>query len=305
MKVARELGYRKNVVVTELMRGFRLRENRDQYREVLAFLSHDDPQQWTANFYLEYYSQMMAGIRERADSLGYRVDVFWLHQPGRSFVRLGSILRARGIRGVILGPLPESTMLTGFPWENFASVALGYMLESPRLHRVQVDMYDNMSFILDKFVAAGCRRIGFVTHSKVEQRLGRLAAARYAMYQLELPEAKRIPILVTDRIRDPALNRWLRNYKPDAVVGQMDYVWPVIAKARRSNGEPVCFAWLAAQRNKPDFGGMVPRHEAIGAAAFDLLASLVAHGDKGIPNEPRSILIPGIWRKGNTVFVGD
>ncbi|EIP98535.1 transcriptional regulator [Opitutaceae bacterium TAV1] len=302
VEAARRMGYQKNASVTALMRGFRRGDNMGGHREVLAFLSHHDPREWSAQSYLEHYPQMLAGASERAENLGYRVEVFWLHEPGRSFARLGSILAARGIRGVILGPLPECAQLNGFPWEYFAAVALGYMLETPILHRVQNDMYDNMSIVLEKFSTLGLRRIGFATHSKVEQRLGRLAAARFAVHQLGLPEADRIPILFTDSAHDPALGRWLREWKPDAIVGQMDYVWPTIRKAKRREGDSVSFAWLAAQRNMPEFGGTVPRHEAIGAAALDLLISLVAHGDKGVPAEPRSILIPGAWRRGKTVF---
>ena len=301
-RIARKLGYRKNAAVTELMRGFRLGGKVVEHREALALLSHYDPPTWNKDPGLEHYPQMLAGIRSRAENLGYQVNTHWLHQPGCSFARLGTILKARGVRGVIVGPLPARDQLAGFPWQDFASVALGYMLDGPALHRVQNNMYDNMALILEKLKALGHRRIGFVTHSKVEDRLGNLSAARFALHLLGLPERDRIPVLATDWAGDPAFERWLRKYQPDAVIGQMDYVLPVLKKSKRRDGGPVSFAWLAAQMNQPETGGTVPRHKELGAAALDLLASLVSHGDKGVPDEQRTILISGVWRNGITVF---
>jgi DNA-binding LacI/PurR family transcriptional regulator len=302
VRIARKLGYQKNAVATELMRAYRLGGKVVAHREALALLSHYDPAVWNKDKGLEHYPQMFDGIRSRAENLGYQLDTHWLHQPGCSFARLGSILKARGIRGVIVGPLPERDRLTGFPWKDFAAVALGYMLDAPALHRVQNNMYDNMSIVLEKLIRLGHRRIGFVTHSKVEDRLGNLSAARFALHLLGLPQPDFIPVLATDWAGDPAFERWLREYQPDAVIGQMDYVLPVLKKFKRRDGGPVSFAWLAAQINQPEIGGTVPRHKELGAAALDLLASLVSHGDKGVPDEQRTILISGVWRKGSTVF---
>ncbi|EIP98529.1 transcriptional regulator [Opitutaceae bacterium TAV1] len=298
--LARKLGYKKNASVTALMRSFRAGGGGGAHQEVLAFLVDQPQSRWTG-LNLESHHRILSGIRARAENLGYQVDVFWTHEPGRSLPRLGSILRARGIRGVILGPLPEAATLAGFPWENFAAVALGYMLESPRLHRVQTDMYENMSVILAQFAARGYERVGFITNATVEQRLGQLAAACFAIRQQALPARKRIPVLTAASGGDPALDRWLEKYRPDTIVSQVEFSLAQVRRIPRRDGGEIGFAWLAAQLNAPGISGTVPRHEAIGAAALDLLASLVAHGDKGVPAEPRSILIPGEWREGTTV----
>lgn len=298
--LARKLGYKKNASVTALMRSFRAGGRGGAQREVLAFLVNQPQSRWTG-LNLESHHRILSGIRTRAENLGYRVDVFWTHEPGRSLARLSGILRARGIRGVILGPLPEATTLVGFPWENFASVAIGYMLESPRLHRVQTDMYENMSVILAQFAARGYRRVGFVTQETVEHRLGRLAAARFAIYQQDLPPRKRIPVLSVRSYNPSELDVWLRRHRPDAVVSQVNFPIPSMRHVRRLDGGEIGFAWLAAQLNTPEISGTVPRHEAIGAAALDLLASLTVHDDRGVPAEPRSVLIPGEWREGTTL----
>jgi LacI family transcriptional regulator len=301
VEIARKLGYRKDASVTALMRSFRAGGGRGSaHQEVLVYLSDSERSAWSDK-YLESHKEIFTGVCGRAENLGYRVDVFWIHEPGRSPARLGTILRARGIRGVILGPLPERTTLTGFPWEEFAPVTIGGMLESPRLHRVQSDMYENMSVILRQFEARGYKRIGFVTPEVVEQRLGRLAAARFAVYQQELPARKRIPVLVADPDEDTAVDGWLKKYRPDAVVSQTDFSLPQVRRVRRADGGEIGFAWLAAQLNTPDISGTVQRYETIGAAALDLLVTLVSHGDKGVPDEPRSILVPGRWRDGKTV----
>lgn len=152
-EIARRLGYKKSASVTALMRSFRLGSSK-RHHGTIAFLVEDKPATWQQKGH-ESYNRLLAGVSKRSANLGYHVDIFWLWEPGRSLSRPGGILRARGIRGVILGPFPERATLTGFPWENFASVILGYMLETPRLHRVQTDMYENMSEILTRFAAQG------------------------------------------------------------------------------------------------------------------------------------------------------
>lgn len=299
-QIAREMGYRKNASITALMRSFRVGGRSGSRQEVLAFLSSYGQAEWS-NKYLESHGRFLSAIRDRAANLGYRVDVFWTQEPGLSLARLGGILRARGIRGVILGPMAEKSSMEEFPWKDFASVVIGYgMLESPRLHRVQSDMHENMSLILHQFQARGYQRIGFVTHEAVEERSGRLAEAAFALYLRQIPARNRIPILAVGPRDRAALKGWLRKYQPDAVVSQGDLVLEQVKSHRRRDGGPIGFAWLAAQVNTPEVSGTVLHQEALGTAAFDLLVSLVASGDKGIPKDPRSILIPGHWRDGNT-----
>ena len=42
----------------------------------------------------------------------------------------------------------------------------------------------------------------------------------------------------------------------------------------------------------PDIAGALPRHEALGAKAVDLVLAAIAHHDYGPPAEPMNLYIP-------------
>lgn len=297
LQAVRKSGYEKNVEVSELMRAFRV-TGRAPRRGTIAFLANE-PEELHANY--EFYPQMLAGVRERAERIGYRVDIFWTHRPGYSLRRLGLILEARGISGVILGPLPARASMDEFPWERFSAVTYGYMLESPHLHRVQNDMYENMAQILARFEANGHRRIGFITHHDVEIRLGRLAEAYYEIWKKKLPAHLRVPILEIDANNEHHVGAWVEKHRLDAVVSQVGWIADRVKDALRARKPSAEFAWLATEVHTPAISGMQPRHETIGAVCLDMVATMIAHGETGIPKDPQTILIPGIWREG----VGD
>lgn len=300
LRAARKLGYQKNSEVSELMRAFRV-VGRAPHRGVIAFLANE-PENLRNHPDYEFYPQMLAGVRNRAERIGYRVDVFWTHQPGCTLRRLGSILTARGVAGVILGPLPRRISMEDFPWERFSAVTYGYMLKSPHLHRVQNDMYENMAEILARFEAKGHRRIGFMTNRDVEERLGGFAEAYYQIWQKKLSARSRVPVLEVDSRNENDVGPWVRKYRLDAVVSQIGWGWIAdqVQQATLPGGKHPAFAWLATQANTPTISGMVARHETIGAACLDMVTTMIAHGERGIPEEPQTVLIPGVWRDGRT-----
>ncbi|MDR1279576.1 MAG: LacI family transcriptional regulator [Opitutaceae bacterium] len=245
---------------------------------------------------------MISGIRTRAERLGYCTDIFWTREPDHSLARLGAILRARGITGIILGPLPERQRMDDFPWANFSAVAYGYMLESPHLHHVQNNMYENMREILARFGTCSFKRIGFITDRRAEDRLGRLSEAYFGLWQKDISPRLRFPLLEVSSADDAGnISTWVRKHRLDAVVSQVGYIVDIVRAETRPDGRRVAFAWLASQTNTPDISGMAPCHKTLGAVCLDMVATMIAHGERGIPAMPRSVLIPGVWREGITL----
>ncbi len=96
--------------------------------------------------------------RARAEHLGYQLDEFFLRAPGMTSSRLRSILRARGIRGVLFAPdtappLPR----VSFNVAGFAAVLLGSSLLNRGLARVQFDHFESSS----NSRCAGVRKAGY------------------------------------------------------------------------------------------------------------------------------------------------
>ncbi len=93
------------------------------------------------------------GAQGRAVEYGYRVDEFWINQPGMTMARLGNILWSRGIEGVVIAPLQER--LSGkrsrsihLDFKLFSSVEISETVEWPDLDRSNHDQYTSNQYNL-------------------------------------------------------------------------------------------------------------------------------------------------------------
>jgi LacI family transcriptional regulator len=80
---------------------------------------------------------MFASLEDYGARLGYRVEYY--HFNNTSVCELSSLgrrWRARGIRGVLLGPFNNHYQSLSFEWDNLAWVSLGRAMEQPILHSV-------------------------------------------------------------------------------------------------------------------------------------------------------------------------
>ena len=99
----------------------------------------------------------------RARLFGYRIDFFAVDpQDHAALRRTARVWRARGIRGVLVGPLNQGLADPPLPWADFSWVTIGQSLISPPLHRVGRDYDKDIDLALARLHAAGCRRPGFV-----------------------------------------------------------------------------------------------------------------------------------------------
>jgi LacI family transcriptional regulator len=290
--VAAKLGYRRNALASEVMRDFK-RGRVARRRETIAYLCWAPRTEWNEPDN-EFYSRIFRGVEERCAQIGTDAAVTWLKDPAVSLPRLGGILRARGVRGLILAPVPDVVHMPEFPWSEFAAVTIGNMLLTPRLHRLQTEHGENVALCLDHLESCGAQRIGYVGERQIDRRTGNLAISRYAYFQLGVPAERRIPPLVWDEWDDAALIAWLNDHRPDAIICQ-GHEHPLrILRQRRYRR--IHFCLVTTQLNKPDIAGVLPRHELLGARAVDLVAGAIAHRDFGPPSEPMNVYVPGLWR---------
>jgi len=122
-RAASQLGYRCHALVSSLMAQLRTIKTRPD-TETLGFItSWPTRDGWKA---LPHQRLFFSGVEKRARELGYKVDVFWLREPGMTSRRMSQILYTRGIRGLILQSLPKSHGHLSLYWKNFAAVAKGF-----------------------------------------------------------------------------------------------------------------------------------------------------------------------------------
>lgn len=297
-KAAVRLGYRKNPLVSALMREFRAGRG-TTFRGTIGLLSPVPADQWSRPEN-EHYAGFAAAIRQRAEAHGFTVSAF--AGGGQvSLRRVASILQARGIRGLVVLPMLGHTGTLLFPWDRFAAVKIGHTLEHPALHRVSHDFYSSTSRILEELLARGYRRIGMATDGAAEDGRAYLNLARFALYQSTLSPRNRVPLFLGGLGDPAALKAWVRRHAPDAVIGHDGR----FARALRGAGfrlpADLGFAAIAAPPDEMEISGVHPPRAEIGAAAVDLLSNMLAQDEIGLPARQRTLAIHGEWHEGATL----
>ena len=98
-KLAKEMGYQPDPVLQALV-AYRGKVMERRNPPTLAYITNWDTklgwQKTTAH--PEFYE----GAKSKAEELGFKLDHFWMGEPGLSHTRMSKILQARGITGVLI-----------------------------------------------------------------------------------------------------------------------------------------------------------------------------------------------------------
>ena len=298
--LAREMGYAPNAAVVELMTRVRRHEAAAAPTATLGWLNaYASERAWRTTPYMRGY---LAGARARAAERGYGLDELWLKADGMTARRMDGVLRARGIRGVLVPSPPERYGRIGLDWSQYAAVAIDHALFKPELDRVVVDYLGNAELALRKLWRGGCRRIGLWLGRYQDIVTRHLMTSGYLGWQARLPAkaARLAPMLVdlTHEASSRLFAAWVREQRPDGVV----CIDGVVARYAQEAGLRVPGDLVLAHLNLHEGcgvqTGVVQRHEELGAVAVDLLIGNLLQGRFGEPAIRRETAIAGLWREG-------
>ena len=297
--IARELGYRSNPLVTALMRSRRTRHAASGV--VLAYITnyptrygwrpphHDRP---------DYFP----GAAARAEELGYRLEDFWLGEPGMTPKRFAQILISRGINGLLIGRLPLGEGEIDLPWEHFSAVALGLTLRNPDLHRVSEDAFASAMEAISQCSAHGYRRIGYVISEPDDSpNMADRWLGAYLRQQLHLPAGDRLPVC---EYRPPAefpghFLGWMETHRPDVILtSSASSITALLARCGRKLSRGTKVVLLVNDKPARGFAGMHLDPSIIGSLAVDMVVGMMHRGETGLPAEPHHVLVPGRWVEG-------
>jgi len=300
LKVADEMGYRPNPMVSALMTQLR-RTKIQRSSTALAFLtSYPTRDGWRqAGPGWEFYQ----GVKAHAEKLGFGLEIVWAKEPGMSGKRMSTILHTRNIGGIIVAPLARPCGHLTLNWNLFSSVILGYSSYRPNLHRTTSDTYQITQLALRKLWRLGYRRIGLVLPSQVDTRTHYTFSAAYLRFQHGLKRSHQvIPFIPTRHPINAQCLDWFRKHRPDAVLSVVPEVKGWLEKeAGLKAPHDYGFALLSVSaENKGVYAGIDQRFGKIGATAVELVSKQMFYGERGIPPVAQRVLIEGVWIDGPT-----
>lgn len=294
LEIAEKMGYRADPIVAKVMSSLRF-DHRKGHR--IGFISRERQQEWKhKRVYLRSYS----GILKRAQDLGYELEEISFEEAGPNEQRLSHILQSRGIRGAILGSVPDPAGHTALNLRDLASVGLGYSVIEPCLHRITNHHSQTLREAVAKLRSFGNRRVGCVMLAAADTECNRTWTAGHAGAVIDLPPEERVPVLLMEEWDFAVFRRWFEEYQPDAIAALTEHLPEWLAKLGKRVPEDVQIAVLDREPADRRNAGMDQNHEIAGALAVDLLLSQLYLNHFGIPRFRQVIFVESTWIDGAT-----
>lgn len=301
--LAKRMGYKPNAKIAELMMHLRLKPNpkREACFGVISFYEEAKP--WEKALHLQ---RIYEGMTRRADSLGYRIEPFWLRAPGMTLRRFRSILDARGIQGLLCFGSPKLDEEMPPELDDYAIVTQGVSIKTP-LHRVTSHAYNDMWRVLKNIQELGYKRPGLVLGDYEGRRSGHAYLCAYLGWShLVLGAAPAIPILQLTHVEEEPLVEWYGRNKPDVLIFAHHYnALADFERILQRHGirapEEVGVAAVTQVLDGTRFSGLQGNQHLVGSWAVELLVSRIMHRDFGYPAHPRIEMVEMQWIPGRTL----
>lgn len=302
--IAREIGYRKNATVAQLMVELR-RSRKPRFQASIALLNaNTDREAFTRHPTIPTY---VKGCRRLAARLGYSLDEFWLHDQELDGHRLNKILRARGIRGVlVVGLMRENVLPARFAktWAEFSVVVTGVRTRDPAVSFACTDHHILAMRAFEEALALGYQRPALVLDEEIDRLVdGRFSAGVSVASRLVPMTGRTKPFYdVQGALKNPDIfHRWLRREKPDVLLTLYNTVRVWVEELGLKVPDDIGLIQLERRAGSPEWAGMDQHNDIVGEAAMEMLISMIHHREIGVPAFPRATLIGSTWEAGETV----
>lgn len=299
-QAAVQLGYRRDPVISELMAQLKTARTRAEQVPLAFMTAWPTRDGWRQRI---HFVQFFASARSRAAELGFELEEFWLREPGMTPNRMTSILRARGIRGIVLLALAEPEGSVSICWRHFATVTKGLTVAHPRMHRVVSSHYDDMRLAVAQLVRRGYRRLGFVLSEVESKRVGHAWLAGYYLHQHTVSSDDWVPALfVSDEKGEAQFDEWYKRYRPEVVLFAHQPLRTWLTRLGLAVPRQVGLVDLVWSPENSSTTGIDLDPDSLGAAAIDLLVGQLEAHEYGVPKRAKIVEVMGRWVPGKTIL---
>lgn len=290
--LALKMNYKGNILVSALLTQVR-RRRVNATGEVIAMLIEGD-----GLHHAPVVSPIWDSVRQRARQLGLKLELFPLGHKGENSASVGRVLLNRGIRGLIISPMPLGLLPLQIDWSRHAMVAVGYSFQQHEMNRVANAHFNGLLACYRGLRTGGRRRIGCVMRCDEDERSRHYWQAA-ALCAPRLHGGAAIPPLMLDETVDEAkFDPWFRRHELDAMIGNNpDYVLEWVRRRGLRVPADVGYASLdlAPAARIP---GVRQSWAEIFITAVDQLAGELARHEFGLPAAPKTTLVEGVWIPG-------
>jgi LacI family transcriptional regulator len=298
--VAEKLGYQPNPLVSALMANRRRRGSGGAVDVIALVTNYGGQKDWRTK---EVCRWEYEGIQRRASELGFRVEIFALADYRGEMAKLQATLRARAIRGVLLGFSREEKPNTIFECADYCVAALSGYFPQVVADRANFHGFFNVQLALERMHRQGYWRPTLIAPALNNRISNNLWSAAFLDWQRRLPKKDRCePFIPRENVDVAEFSDWLYRNEPDSLLVYKFPVRRLLEKRGVRVPEDIGLAYL--YRTSDEMGsaaGIDGNLDVVGAAAFDLVVERLHANATGVSKHPKEVLITGTWHEGPTL----
>lgn len=292
-KLANELGYRPDPALSALV-AYRQATKNQPSEQVIAWIINVKEARRMDQHHV--HRLLVAGAKERASELGYKLDVFWLGKEYKDSKSLNRVLKARGIQGVILGAFDYYDEPFELDWDLFSCIKVSPLPENLAFDTVLCDQIDAVGKVIADLKRVGVKRFGLAV-SEFEEIHNHFtfAAGFHTHRRVIAPEDWIEPFYFqhgSDYKEDvvPTTLEWARKHKINALISNWNNMEGV-AKQLNEEGQECRFIPLDADEHTTRHGGINQDHHENGRRAVDMTVGQIKTFRRGQENNPSTALV--------------
>lgn len=298
-RAAERVGYRPNPLLGAALSAVR-RGAHQHYRGNVALV--DTAENGRTELML-FHREIAHGAQERAQALGFNTELFWLGEAAGAVPksRLGSILQARGITGVVLLPFNLAVNLSDFDFSQFAAVQMDHCLIHPQLHTILPDHYISMVHALERLTQRGYQRIGLCMEQRKDIRLKNKWSAAFLAFFRGYARDAGTPALILPELTRGEFLAWFQRYRPDLIVGHVQVMVDWLRETGVGVPDDVGFFNLNLTERTGPCAGLDLEPRRLGGAAVETVVAMLHRQERGVPAYPQTITLEASWVEGPTL----
>lgn len=298
---AERLGYRPDPLLSALS-AYRSSGLRSSFQGVIVWINGFPDKDHFAQD-KSFYGDCFKGAVKRAEVLGFKLEMFWIGEKRMSGKRASSILKARNILGIIVGPMPEITDQMDLDWESFNSLRIGYSLSDSRITNVISDQFANTQIAFERLMNDGFTRIGFACPRYLDNRVSNKFSGAYMSMVHRYFGDSLIPMFLDDNADGDtgAFLAWYEKYRPEVIMaGGRSVYYRALLEAGIKVPETVQFVSLHCEYMRSPVAGISQNGKAVGTVAVDHLVGMIQRLKVGLESQPKTTTILGRWVEANS-----
>ena len=234
--------------------------------------------------------------------LGYRIDRFVVGPSAREQESLSRILKARGVRAIMIYGENSEIRDWSLDWGWFAAVTFSGSMREHFVHNVMSSSYQDVYDAVAHLAKRGYKKPGyFISEQDFDHwQIG----FRAAMNLLGRRSGQALCIrdkFMPDKVVREKFICWFEKYQPDLVVSSYEEACSILETTGVNVPEDAGYFSLDVRPSSTQVSGLIQMRDVAYKTAVELLHGMISRHEYGPPKHPVNLEIPSVWNEGETL----